>query len=215
VGELCLLLQIVTLQVDKEDRWLWNLEKSSAYFVRSAYNFQSSQHVVVTPVDVNMLWQKHIPLKVMVFAWRLFHNRLPTKDNLIRHNVLDNNSCMCVSGCGSQETANHLFLHCSLFGLVWNGILHWVGSSMVTPFDVKDHFTQFIVGGGGSQVRSTLLNAIWFDTVWEIWKERNNRIFKVKECSIMQIVDKIKSLSFFVVEGEIFSILFQLPWLVA
>ena len=63
-----LLLQNVTLQVDKEDRWLWNLEKSYAYSVRSAYNSQSAQPVVVTPVDVNMLWQKHIPLKVVVFG---------------------------------------------------------------------------------------------------------------------------------------------------
>ena len=155
VGELCLLLQIVTLQVDKEDRWLWNLEKSNVYSVRSAYIFQSTQPVVVAPVDVNTLWQKHIPLKVVVFAWRLFRNRLPTKDNLFRRNVLDNNSCMCVSGCGSQESANHLFLHCSFFGSVWNDILHWVGISMVTPFEVSDHFTQFILGGGGSQVHNT------------------------------------------------------------
>ena len=120
MGELCLLLQHVTLQVEKEDRWLWNLEKSNVYSVRSAYIFQSTQLVVVAPVDVNMLWQKHIPLKVVVFAWCLFRNRLPTKDNLFRRNVLDNNSCMCVSGCGSQESANHLFLHCSFFGSVWN-----------------------------------------------------------------------------------------------
>ena len=39
VGELCLLLQNVTLQVEKEDKWLWNLEKSNVYSVRSAYNF--------------------------------------------------------------------------------------------------------------------------------------------------------------------------------
>ena len=100
VRELCLLLRNVTLQVDKEDRWLWNFEKSSAYSLHSAYNFQSAQPVVDTPIDVNMLWQKHIPLKVVVFVWRLFHNRLPTKDNLLRRNVLDNNSCLCASGCG-------------------------------------------------------------------------------------------------------------------
>jgi len=48
-------------------------------------------------------------LKVVVFAWRLFRNRLSTKDNLLQRNVIDNNSCMCASGCGSLETANHLF----------------------------------------------------------------------------------------------------------
>jgi len=42
VGEFCLLLQNVTLQVDKEDRWLWTLKKSNVYSVRSAYNHLTS-----------------------------------------------------------------------------------------------------------------------------------------------------------------------------
>ena len=67
---------------------------------------------------------------------------------------------------------------------------------MVAPFDGSYHFTQFILGGGGSQVHNTFLKTIWFATVWEIWKERNNGIFKDKECLIMCVLDKIKSLSF-------------------
>jgi len=45
-------------------------------------------------------------------------------------------------------------------------------------------------------VQHKILNVIWFANVWEIWKERNNKIFNDKECSIMRIVDKIKSLSY-------------------
>ena len=37
VGELCLLLQNVTLQVDTEDSWRWNLDSYNEYTVRSAY----------------------------------------------------------------------------------------------------------------------------------------------------------------------------------
>jgi len=33
-------------------------------------------------VSVSSLWHKDVPLKVTLFAWRLFRNRLPTKDNL-------------------------------------------------------------------------------------------------------------------------------------
>ena len=67
---------------------------------------------------------------------------------------------------------------------------------MVAPFDVSDHYTQFIFGSGGPQVQNTLLNAIWLAIVWEIWKKINNRILNVKDHSIMHIVDKIKSISF-------------------
>jgi len=40
----------------------------------------------VAPVP--SLWHKDVPLKVVLFAWRLFQDRLPTKDNLYRRNVL-------------------------------------------------------------------------------------------------------------------------------
>ena len=194
-GELCLLLHNVSLQVDKDHSWTWNLEKSNSYLVQSAYNVQSAHQSVDTPVDVKMLWQKDIPLKAVVFVWRLFRNRLPTEDNLFRHGVLNNDSCLCVAGCGSLEDVNHLFLHCSFFGSVWNFILRWVGLSSAAPFSPPDHFTQFRLGGGGPQMRQYLLTVIWFATVWELWKERNNMIFKFKECSILRLVDKIKLLS--------------------
>ena len=29
-------------------------------------------------------WQKDAPLKVSMFAWRLFRNSFPTKDNILR-----------------------------------------------------------------------------------------------------------------------------------
>ena len=43
VGELILLLANVTLQVTKEDKWLWTLENSSTFTVRSLYRFLTIQ----------------------------------------------------------------------------------------------------------------------------------------------------------------------------
>jgi len=40
------------------------------------------------------------------------------------------------------------------------------------------------------------MQVLWFATVWEIWKERNNMLFNGKEFSILKVVDKIKSFSF-------------------
>ncbi|XP_024642145.1 uncharacterized protein [Medicago truncatula] len=177
--------------------WLWNLETSNAFLVCSTYNFLTAQTIVDTdPVDVELLWHKDVPLNVVIFAWRMFRNRLPTKDNLNRRGVLNNNSCLCASRCGSLETASHLFLHCFIFGSVWHFIIRWVGISSVLPYYATDHFPQFSFGGGGSKVRQSILQVIWFAIVWEIWKERNSRTFNGKECSIMRLVDKIKLLSF-------------------
>jgi len=182
VVKLRLLLQNVTLQVLREDRWIRNLEQSSIYSVCSAYNFLNVQAPFDHAVSVSSLWQKDVPLKVLLFAWRLFCDGLPTKDNLHRRHVLDNDAQICVGGCG---TSAHLFLHCNLFGSIWNHILRWLGVSAVLPYDVANHFNQLSFFGGAAKSRRSILQVIWFATVWEIWKERNNKIFNEKECSVM------------------------------
>jgi len=88
VGELCLLLQNLTLQVDKEDSWHWNLESSNAYTVQSAYKSMTQHQHIDTTVSTKVLWHKDISLKVVLFAWRLFRDQLPTKDNLYRRGVI-------------------------------------------------------------------------------------------------------------------------------
>jgi len=68
------------------------------------------------PVD--LLWRREVPLKVSVFAWRLFRSRLPTKVNLFRRRIIPSDAQWCVTGCGIQESENHLFLNCGVFGQI-------------------------------------------------------------------------------------------------
>jgi len=131
-----------------------------------------------------------------LFVWRLFWDRLPTKDNLFRQGVLDQNSLDCITGYGSAESAAHLFLHCNFFGSVWHFIYGWLGIYVVPPQFLSDHFIQFSYIGRSQKVWQSISQVIWFATVWEIWKERNNRLFTDKTCSSLQVVHKIKSLTF-------------------
>jgi len=147
-------------------------------------------------VAVTTLWHKQVPLKVMLFAWRLFRDKLPTKDNLLRRGVIPLDSRLCIVGCNSLETTTHLFLHCSTFGSVWQYLLRWLGFLTTLPLGVIDHFNQFFLDDGTVKARGAILQVIWFATTWEIWKERNNRLFNGKQSSILQVVDKIKSLAF-------------------
>jgi len=202
LGELRLLILNVTLQVDRCDSWKWRLDPSSVFIVRSAYNFINDNGLIDLVVPASSLWHKDVPLKMILFVWRLFRDRLPTKDNLFRRHVINFDAQLCIGGCGELETSSHLLLHCNLFGSVWNHILRWLGLSLVLPYDVASHYYQFSYIGGVAKSRRSILQVIWFVTVWEIWKERNNRIFNDKNCSISQLVDKIKSLTFMWLKGK-------------
>jgi len=65
-------------------------------------------------VSVDLLRRKDVPLKVSAFAWWLLQNRLPSEVNLFRRGVVLQESQLCVSGCGLQESENRLFFACSI-----------------------------------------------------------------------------------------------------
>jgi len=48
---------------------------------------------------MSSFWHQDVTSKVVLFAWRLFHDRLPTKDNLSRRRVIDIDDQSCVGGC--------------------------------------------------------------------------------------------------------------------
>jgi hypothetical protein len=85
------------------------------YSVRSAYNVVSASVHVDQVVPASSLWHKNVPLKVILFAWRLFRDRLPTKDNLFRRHVITLDARFCAGYCGEMETSSHLILHCDFF----------------------------------------------------------------------------------------------------
>ncbi|KAF1878915.1 hypothetical protein Lal_00047587 [Lupinus albus] len=68
--------------VDKLDSLEWIYDKSKQYYVPSAYKFLShNDHQQTTLTQhSHFLWKSKAPLKVTTFAWRLFQDRLPTKD---------------------------------------------------------------------------------------------------------------------------------------
>ncbi|CAJ2679782.1 unnamed protein product [Trifolium pratense] len=84
---------------------------------------------------------------------------------------------LCVSGCGEVESAQHLFLYCSSFGLLWPLVSSWIGSSLVTAQNLPEHFVQFTVSAGGSRARRSFMQLVWLACVWVVWTERNHRLF--------------------------------------
>jgi len=108
--------------VDRVDRRVWRLETSSEYTVRSAYNFLSATTPVDNVVPVSSLWHKNVPLNVVVFAGRLFQDRLPTKNNLFRRHVITIDARSCVGECGKHLlTYFYIVISLDLFEILFSG----------------------------------------------------------------------------------------------
>jgi len=133
----------VILQDFVLDRWRWIYDPIIGYSVRGTY-----KHLMVSASPVehflpDAVWLKQVSMKVSVFVWRLFCNRLPTQDNLVRRRVLHHDDLACVGGCGSHESEAHLLLECIVFGSLWHHIYQWVDISFIVPKLVFEHLHHF------------------------------------------------------------------------
>ncbi|XP_045830878.1 uncharacterized protein LOC123922177 [Trifolium pratense] len=143
------------------DRWKWQSALDDVYTVRCAYQLLTTRDAVTLDDASGLIWHRQVPLKVSICAWRLLQDRLPTKANLVTRGILFEAGNHCVSGCGEVETAQHLFLSCSTFGVLWSLVSSWIDSSLVTAQTIPDHFVQFTYSTGGLRARRSFIQLIW------------------------------------------------------
>ncbi|GAU48396.1 hypothetical protein TSUD_405410 [Trifolium subterraneum] len=149
------------------DAWQWQPDPVTGYSVRGAYQLLTSQDPVTLDAAGDLIWRKHVPLKVSVFAWRLLRDRLPTKANLVTRGIILPEAHYCVTGCEGIETARHLFFTCGTFGSLWSAVRFWLGFFSVDPQNPADDFLQFTHLAGGRRAHRSLLQLLWLVCVMD------------------------------------------------
>ena len=196
VRECSFLLHNIVLQDDVHDIWRWQLDPVHGYSVRESYRYITNNGDMIDRTMVDDVWHKSIPSKVSFLVWRLLRNRVPTKDNLLHHGILHSTDTACVGGCGTTETANHLFLHYNISSELWYQVWKWIHIFSVHAGELRHHFIQFTKMAGMPRTTHYYFKIIWFSTVWVIWKERNNRIFQQTVTTPFHLLEKVKLNSF-------------------
>ncbi|KAL8509474.1 hypothetical protein ACS0TY_016621 [Phlomoides rotata] len=65
-------------------------------------------------------WFRDRPLKVIAHSWRVLWDRLPTKVNLRRRNILNSShNLKCVLCNEKDETGRHIFFECEVSYKIW------------------------------------------------------------------------------------------------
>nr|GEV15985.1 hypothetical protein [Tanacetum cinerariifolium] len=118
---LSVLLDSVILS-NMEDRWFWDLNVDGVFRVKDVRILLDD--AFLSKMKVPTRWIKSIPIKVNVFAWKLFLDRLPTRSNLARRNV-SIPSLACPLCDHALEDSSHLFFGCSVAKDVQKLICRW------------------------------------------------------------------------------------------
>jgi hypothetical protein len=192
LGEFRNLLANVVLQPNVIDQWVWQHDPSGGYTVRGAYKLLSYRDLQGVEATTYLIWHKQVPLKATILTWRLLRNRLPTKDNLVRQHIITHESSNCVSGYGGVETSQHLFLSCPVFPSLWSMIRSCVGISSADPLLILTILFSLPIPHEVHEHAAFFLQLLWLCSIWVIWHERNNRIFKAEESTVLHLLDKVK-----------------------
>ncbi|XP_059066304.1 uncharacterized protein LOC131857628 [Cryptomeria japonica] len=103
-----------------------------------------------------------------------------------------NGPSRCILCQKHEETADHLLLHCKFSSHCW---WHFMGKLKIFgpfPSGLDEWFLQWPEPAR----KPIFVDAIYILPsllIWEIWKERNRRIFQGKEVSLMSLCGKIEN----------------------
>ena len=184
-----------------EDRWKWRAEEEGLFTVKSAYKSLERRFILERKLSVlekgvfQSIWKSLTPLKVVAFSWKLLLDRIPTRSNLAKRNIIPtDNPTVCVFCDGAEETTTHLFLHCQVVRAVSVIIMRWLSFELVTPQNMLEHSVISNEEARNNKVRKGWC-LIWHVTVRVIWKSRNNVIFNNDAKGGIEMVEEIKVMS--------------------
>ncbi|KAL5191636.1 putative ribonuclease H protein [Glycine soja] len=130
----------IHIQRHVKDIMTWKADPSGVYSTKSAYKLMITPSTPTSELrSSTLLWKLKIPPKAAVFTWRLLKDRLPTRANLIRGNVIIQDTVCPLCGLEQKEVGN-LFFNCKrIVGLWWESMT-WVQAQGTLPASPVDHF---------------------------------------------------------------------------
>ncbi|GAU43075.1 hypothetical protein TSUD_194290 [Trifolium subterraneum] len=138
-----------------EDSWVWTLDPTGSYSVKSAYLAITSVEVAPEPNSLlTRVWKSWAPSKVIVLSWQLLQDRVPTRQNLLRRRVLREASLSFCALCGDiVESVDHFFITCDCISIFWYNLTRWLGFELVSPSSIASLFEWFLGLGVGTKSR--------------------------------------------------------------
>ncbi|XP_021844803.2 uncharacterized protein [Spinacia oleracea] len=124
--------------------------------------------------------------KATFIVWLALQNRLATKERLLKWNMQIDGGCV---SCQTQvETLEHLFYECIFSKRVWSSVLSKIGVD-ITIQTWQGEIDWEAKKSRGTKPRDKICNMAFVETIYNIWLQRNSKVFK----SSIDYVDVISS----------------------
>ena len=175
---------------EAEDNLFWPFTSNGVYTSKWGYRFLKAEtqtkwdeeQMEHDKVLWQTLWSLQVPNKIKNLVWKACRNSLPTKVNLVRHNIIDCPSCdRCKQ---APELALHALWTCSELDVVWEEEPFRRCQRRHTFVDFKELLSWLITTDHNLELFST--------SVWLIWTQRNQVRMSQPNISVHQIPTSAK-----------------------
>lgn len=156
---------------DTPDHFIWRWEPSG--------NCSSSRRTAPSLLRLKFweLWKTRAPNKCHLFFWLVVHNRCWTSDRLQRHNLRnDVPRALCAQ---SPEQLDHLLIGCVYSREVWFRVLRKYDWHQFAPNSDALLIPWWLATRKRiCKERRKAFDSIVVLTAWNIWLQRNTRVFR-------------------------------------
>lgn len=169
--------------------WRWN--NGRKFSVHSGYNFLIFGGVIDR--RISQLWKLKIPLRIKIFMWLASKNRVLTTDTLSKRGWQEPSICALCHRNG--ENLEHLLFECTYAKSLWRILLHGMPTTihllLNLPGDLPIRWSRARNSQSGqAKIR---LDHFFAAACWELWKERNSRIFENRVAGSDEVGNKVLS----------------------
>jgi hypothetical protein len=177
---------LMIMSVNNSFSWVWKAilkqreallqiqgceQLKSKIITRKVYQLLRGDHLSVA-WKATMYHNIARPRAIFIF-WLACHDRLATKDRLRKFGLnVDAKCCFC----HHDETTNHLFFGCTIMKDVWQKVLRWMNVDHI-PLEWHDELQWITRHSKGKGWRAQLLKVAAAETIYMLWKHRNDTCF--------------------------------------
>ena len=183
-------LQGVVLNVEIQDDISWRWTADGVYTTQSAYQIQFVG--VYSRMKITPIWRAKAEHKCRFFAWTLMHKKILTANNFLKRGWTEDTECKLCDN--DLETPTHLCKDCPFTKEVWGFIKHWFNLSVLQTVSEGGSIYSFWLrcrrkfDKNQRKEVDGILIYFW----WNIWKERNRRIFQQHSLQPIQVASLCK-----------------------
>lgn len=173
---------------DQPDRTIWRWTPDGKYSSKSAYSMLHTGSTVLQGHE--LIWKTWAPLRVKIFLWLAFQRRHWTGDRRRRHGLDARDTCFLCDQ--EEESIDHILATCSFTRELWHLILQAIGRQLPVGHPTTAAWWRRLRRSENGEQRKGL-DTLFALVSWQVWKERNARLFREESATHSELLETIKA----------------------